>query len=326
MTADGTWEAAGECCFVRHYTYNSTQPRQVVSAELQRVTYHRVTTQILKRYPNTGGCPTLFDCVQGDVDTEVVWCERLGLIYQHQSVDVFVQHAIVDCGAGPVPKYIVSVRRNVGFRESIWSASYINEFEEFTSLGCCTGAEAYNVDDMDNEPDWSDVTLWPGYSGSLTDGEYWHHKLYDTLPDDTTEAIDGCLAPCIVPDLCTIECEGICLTSDPTESIPTEDGYLVCPTPDYVARTCTVNNGLGAPCWTMQYFSVVADGVCQPYGRLYGNMSVGIGDASGCGSTLPAMVTTTAFDLDTSCVFNPGTEVCLNDPLSLYFGLPVFIP
>ena len=328
MSPDGDWIIAGECCFSRRYTYDDAQPRQLVSTDLQRISYHRITTQILKKYVDSGGCGTLFDCVQGDVDTEQVWFERLGLIYQRLSVDVFIQFADVDCPeVGALPKYVISVRHNIGWLESIWSDSYINEFEEYTDLGCCTGSASYDVDDMANEPDYTDVTLWPGYSGTLTDGEYWHHEILDAFPVDEDLLVDGCLDPCTVPNLCSVECEGVCITSDPTETIPTVDGVPVCPTPTYTYRTCTATNGFGAPCWAQEYYSLSALTPCPRFDLLYGNMATGIASTAGCvGSIQNALVSTTYFDLTTACDFYTGAEICINDPISLTFGLAVLIP
>lgn len=324
MTTDGPWEPAGNCCFKRRFVYTATQQRQVVSADLQRIERHLEATQVLKAYqdPQTfpPTYPALFDCVTGVMEFHQYWVERIGLVYLRQSVDVFVQYTDVNCGYGPSKKYVISVRHNVGFRSSLLSASWIDQIQDFTSASCCTGTVS-DVSDLDNEPDWDDVTIWPDYDGALDDGEYWHHKYFDTMPNDTAILIDGCLAPCTVANLCSAECEGICLTSEPSGTIPIVGGYAVCPTPDYIARTCTVTPGS----YTKYYYGVTALGTCDRFGDRLGNMPSSVA-ATGCagGPVVFSHVDTTSFVLTTECQINTGAEVCLNTPITLQFA-DVFI-
>ncbi len=320
MEADGEWEVNGDCCYVRRYNYLTTQPRQVVSVDVQRSTFHRMTTQIFKAKPALGDCDSVFGCYQADVDFTNVSVERLGLVYQLQSVDVFIQFKTINCPPdGDVPKFIVSTRHNVGFRSSFITTSWIDEVGVYTNLGCCTGADDNDYSDTGNEPNWSDVTIWPAYSGTLTDGEYWNHKIFDAMPVDD-ELIDGCLAPCTSDAFCATECEGLCLTSEPSETIPTDGGYPICPTPAYVARTCTFSTG--GCTYTLDYYAVSAVGLCERFGFIYGRTPLDYSTLSPCGSSTGIMNSTTAFDLETSCVFTFGAEVCLQTPITLEFPEP----
>ncbi len=328
MEAAGAWTPAGDCCFSRRYNYLVAQPKRVLSVDVQRSIYHQEATQVFiaKTYA-TLGCTGLFDCAQIDTVDDSKWVERLGLLYQLQYVEVFIQFKKITCPyTGEADRYIVSTRHAVKFRPTFISDVYADNTGVYTSLAaCCSGIGSLDYSYTGSEPDWTDPTIWPGYSSSFTDGEYWNHKIYDAMPSGTSETIDGCIAPCTIEDLCAVECEGICVTSEPSEIVPTNGGFAICPTPAFVGRTCTYtyNNpfdGTTGCTSTATYYEVNPASLC-PINIYYGFNAA----FPGCGAGVARAIgyTTTAFSLTTSCTFNYGAEVCLQTPVSLLFPVTI---
>ena len=324
MVPSGGWTPAGDCCFKRRYIYTFEQLKRVMSVDVQRSREVLTATQIYiaKEWPVLG-CVGLFDCARINTVDDTKWIERLGLLYQLQHVDVFIQLKKVTCpGIGEVDRYIVSTRHVVKFRSSFITGTYSDRIGNYTSLAtCCANVSNLNYSSTGNEPDWTDATIWPGYASTFSDGEYWNHKLYTTLPSGTSETINGCLAPCTIPNLCTVECEGICLTSEPSEIVPHNRGHFICPRPNYVPRTCTyvyhnTFDGTQNCTSTAEYYRVTPASLCPTtefYARFPVNVECGQIVARGIGYT------TTAFDYATSCVFNNNAEVCLQTPVVLVF-------
>lgn len=324
MEVDVNWISVGDCCFKRRYSYLTAQPRLVTSVDVQRSTWLRTATQIFiaKEYP-VFGCGYLFNCAEINTVDDVQWVERLGLIYQRQYIEVYIQLKKITCPTvGEVEKYIISTKHAIGYLDSFITVQYANSSGTFTSLAtCCNGIAANNYSNINNEPDWTNPTIWPGYLETLTNGEYWNHKIFDAMPNNISELINGCLAPCTSNIFCTEECVGICLTSEPSEVVPFYDGHLICPTPSYISRTCTYtyNNlfdGTMGCTSTIDYYSVSVITLC-PRGASYSSYN----QALYCSALTARAIgfTTTAFTLSTSCVFTFGAEVCLQTPTTLIF-------
>lgn len=322
MTASTDWIASGECCYYRNYTYNTTQPRSIVSTDLQRLTFNRLTTQMMVANFIGGACTDLFDCYEQVVDFTAIYIERLGMHYRRNSVDVFIQKANLNCGSGAVPKYIVSTRHNVAYLADFMDVILNEEIATFESKNCCTGAESYDYSNIDDEPDWSNYFIWPQAFDSLTsNGYYWNHKVYDELPTASTELIDGCIDPCTDFLECVSECEDLCITSEPSEEIPVVGGEPICPTPTtFIARDCTFTTG--GCTYTLYYYSNAAISPCNGFAFCFANPDCILDDVdtSSCASSVTNVKNdVTSFDLASTCVFNYGAELCLNGAISLTF-------
>jgi len=321
MSPDGDWVKQCHCCFVRRYNYNTTPARQVISTDLKRSTWHETYTEIYQERNVGGGCPALFDCksITGEATTHFV--ERLGLIYELQYVDVYLQKIRITCPpSDPIEKLLVSTRHTVLYKGAVIDTTYSISSDDVTDVATNTLDSSSTTD---GTPNWNDATYWAGYWVSPEYGEFWSNKILDDIPDDQDIIVNGCLDPCESIKYCATNCEGVCVISSASEGPDYIYGTVpVCPGSYYVADTTTFshrNTFDGSNCsYTRAYFWLYALGNSPP-GRLD---AISVGGLS-CGK-VAMCYTTTARDVTTECVANEDVELCLQTAITLYF--PPIVP
>ena len=315
MSPDGDWVKQCHCCFVRRYNYDTTPARQVISTDLKRSTWHETYTEIYQERNVGGGCPALFDCKSITGEITINFVERLGLIYELQYVDVYLQKIRITCpGADPIEKILVSTRHYVLYKGAIADTTYSVSSYDVTDVSTSTPDGSIAID---NTPDWDDPDYWAGYWVAPEYGEFWSNKIFDSIPDDNEFNIDSCFEPCESIKFCATNCDGLCVVGSASEGDDFYGTVAVCPESYYVPDTTTFshrNTFDNTLCfYTRAYYWLFALGSSPPT-RLES-----ISGYTGSCSKVAMCFTTTARDLTTECVALEDVELCLQISLPLYF-------
>ncbi len=312
MEPDGGWTALSDCCFVRRYDYIVLPPRQVISTDLKRSTWHENWSYFTREVEDQFlVCPDPFNCNRADIEYWFYEVERLGLIYELLSVDVFIQKIKVNCPyIGTAEKILISTKHNLMYKGAVLNTTYY--VQNFTHTVVATGATSSGG--VDQTPNWNDASYWAGYWVAPVPGEYWFNKVLDEMPNYDYILVSECFEPCESDKLCALNCDPLCVTSDPSTGNDFYQGVPFCPAPPYIALT--------------DNYSVRFNGQWCNYSRTVYTIN---GDVSRInprltdffGSCGKRQLDTNDISrtVDTECVSYEDIELCLHIPITLFFPL-----
>lgn len=292
--------------------------RQVISTDLKRSTWHETFTEIYREVvDNFFVCPDQFDCKSSTGESYFHSVERLGLIYELQHIDVYLQKIRITCpSAEPVEKIIVSTRHYVLYKGAIAIQDYTTFSTTITDVATSTVDGTVTID---NTPDWDDPAYWAGYWVAPEYGEFWSNEILDDaeIPRDREVVVNGCFEPCESIKFCATNCDGLCVVGSASEG---EDFYGVFPicstTIMYEHTDVFAARFNGQNCtYSRTYFSPYAIDN-DPPPRLTG--SIGELGSATCGKRRLCMHQA-ARTLDTECVALEEVELCLQTAIMLYF-------
>lgn len=316
MEPDGGWVALSDCCFVRRYDYIVLPPRQVISTDLKRSTWHETFTEIYREVENNFFvCPNQFDCKSSTGESYFYSVERLGLLYELQYVDVYIQKIRITCpSAEPAEKIIVSTRNYILYKGAIAIQDYGTYSATITDVA--TNTVDFTLT-LGYTPDWDDPAYWVGYWVAPEHGEFWSNKIFDSIPDDNEFNIDGCFEPCESIKFCATNCDGLCVVGSASEGEDFLGIFPICSTTTMYEHTDVfVARFNGQDCtYSRTYFSPYPIDN-DPPPRLTG--SIGELYYSTCGKRKLCMHQA-ARTLDTECVSLEDQELCLQTAIALYF-------